>query len=239
MDAESLRLYEISLREGFRRAIGWPQELWSLTPTPAEAPHSSLTHMLEALGAKRWFWHEPQELADAIKARLGAAPITLFGTAFYFAGYFDRIAVRTPLPPGSIVVETGGYKGRSREMPREELYGLFESRFGMPADRCFGEYGMCEMGSQFYSSGPAGLFARPHWVRTRAIDPVTGEDAKPGEVGLLRHYDLANMNSVIAIQTQDMGVIHEDGRFQLLGRAPDAGVRGCSLTAEDLWRKTR
>lgn len=233
MDDSALALYEISLREGYLHAIDGPPEIWALMPTAFEAPHSSLTHMLATVGASRWFWQEPQELAEALSAL--REPITLFGTAFYFAGYFEQIDTPTPLPPGSIVVETGGYKGRTRELPREELYGLFNSRLGVPAERCYGEYGMCEMGSQFYSNGPDGRFTGPHWVRTRAIDPVTGEDAMQGETGLLRHCDCANFNSVIAIQTQDQGIVYEDGTFTLLGRAKDAEVRGCSLTAEDLW----
>lgn len=266
MDRQAVALYELSLAEGYRRAIDGPAEIWALMPAPAEAPHSSLTHMLSTLRAKRWFWSDPAELALAIPslaasppARIGGTipegqegghdkeegcrgrerPIALFGTAFYFAGYFERIDEPTPLPAGSIVIETGGYKGRTRELPREELYGLFQDRFGVPAKRCYGEYGMCEMGSQFYSNGHDGAFAGPHWVRTRAIDPITGEDAAPGEPGLLRHYDLANINSVLAIQTQDMGLVHADGRFTLLGRAPSAEVRGCSLTAEDLWTSRR
>lgn len=250
MDPDALALYEMSLAKGYRGTVGAPSEIWALMPPASQAPHSSLSHMLATLGASRWFWGDPAELAQAIKALPlsptwrggggskgagGEVPITLFGTAFSFAGCFDQMSDPTPLPEGSIIVETGGYKGRTREIPRHELYGLFTSRFGVPPERCYGEYGMCEMASQFYSRGPAGVFAGPHWARTRAIDPVTGDDTPPGEVGLLRHYDLGNFNSVLAIQTQDRGVVQPDGRFKLLGRAPDAEVRGCSLAVEELW----
>ena len=72
-------------------------------------------------------------------------------------------------------------------------------------------------------------------MRTRLLDPVTGVDAAPGQPGLLTHYDLANLNSVVAIQTEDMGITAEDGDgFHLLGRAPGAILRGCSLTAEEM-----
>ena len=93
---------------------------------------------------------------------------------------------------------------------------------------------MCEMASQFYGFGLEPVKRGPHWVRTRAIDPETGDDARPGQAGLLRHCDLANFNSVLALQTQDMGTLTEDG-FLLHGRAPDADLRGCSLTVEELW----
>ena len=133
-----------------------------------------------------------------------------------------------------MIVETGGFKGRTRQVPREELYALFTARLGVPVEHCYSEYGMSEMASQFYGRGLDPTKRGPHWVRTRAMDPLTGEDAAPGSPGLLRHYDLANFNSVLALQTQDQGTLTPDG-FVLHGRAPDAEVRGCSLTVEELW----
>jgi hypothetical protein len=118
------------------------------------------------------------------------------------------------------------------------LYALFGARLGVPADRCASEYGMSEMASQFYGHGLHPVKRGPHWVRTRAIDPETGEDAAPGAPGLLRHYDLANWNSALALQTQDRGTLTGDG-FILHGRAPEAEVRGCSLTVEELWDSRR
>ena len=95
---------------------------------------------------------------------------------------------------------------------------------------------MSEMASQFYGQGLDPEKRGPHWVRTRTIDPETGADAPPGTPGLLRHYDLANFNSVLALQTQDLGTLTPKG-FVLHGRAPDAEVRGCSLTVEELWER--
>ena len=135
-----------------------------------------------------------------------------------------------------MVVETGGFKGRTREVLRDVLYGLFQSRLGVPENHCHSEYGMSEMASQFYGVGLDPTKRGPHWVRTRAIDPDTGDDAPPGVPGLLRHYDLANFNSVLALQTQDMGTVTPEG-FILHGRAPDAEVRGCSLTVEERWER--
>ena len=92
------------------------------------------------------------------------------------------------------------------------------------------------MASQFYGQVLNPEKRWPHWVRSRTIDANTGEDAPPGTPGLLRHYDLANFNSVLALQTQDLGTLTPGG-FVLHGRAADAEVRGCSLTVEELWAK--
>ncbi len=233
LDADALALYEASLRRGFARAVPErPPTLWALMPPPEEAPHSSLTHMLAALRADRFFWDDDAALAPALRG--AREPVLLFGTAFAFVQLFDGTDERWRLPDGSMVIETGGFKGRTREVPREELYGLLQTRLGVPPARCLSEYGMCEMASQFYGYGLEPVKRGPHWVRTRTIDPETGHDALPGHAGLLRHCDLANFNSVMTLQTQDRGTLAEDG-FLLHGRAPDAELRGCSLTVEDLW----
>ena len=234
-DTTALGLYETSLRVGFGAAFPRrPRRLWALMPTPQAAPHSSLSHMLGALDAERYFWDEDAALASALAEQ--TEPVALFGTAFSYVQLFDGTDQNWRLPVGSLVIETGGFKGRTREVPREELYALFETRLGVPIEDCYSEYGMSEMASQFYGRGLDPVKRGPHWVRTRAIDPETGEDAMPGTPGLLRHYDLANYNSVQALQTQDRGTLTPDG-FVLHGRAPDAEVRGCSLTVEELWTK--
>ena len=234
-DTTALGLYETSLRIGFSAAFPrHPRRLWALMSTPQAAPHSSLSHMLGALDAERYFWDEDAALASALAEQ--TEPVALFGTAFSYVQLFDGTDQNWRLPAGSFVIETGGFKGRTREVPREELYALFETRLGVPIEDCYSEYGMSEMASQFYGRGLDPVKRGPHWVRTRAIDPETGEDAMPGTPGLLRHYDLANYNSVQALQTQDRGTLMPDG-FVLHGRAPDAEVRGCSLTVEELWTK--
>ena len=232
-DQDSLALYETSLRAGFDAALPErPPPLWAMMPQPSAAPNSSLSHMLGTLKAERFFWDNDAALSAALVPL--TEPITLFGTAFAFVQLFDGADQNWRLPAGSVVMETGGFKGRTREVPREALYALFEARLGVPLQNCFSEYGMSEMASQFYGHGPDPKKRGPHWVRTRAIDPQTGQDAAPGLPGLLRHYDLANFNSVLALQTQDLGTLTPGG-FVLHGRAPDAEVRGCSLTVEELW----
>ena len=234
-DADALALYETSLRAGFDTAFAsCPRRMWALMPAPVAAPHSSLSHMLGTLDAERFYWEDDASLASDLAAL--TEPVTLFGTAFAFVQLFDGTNQEWRLPAGSLVIETGGFKGRTREVPREELYALFGTRLGIPIKNCHSEYGMSEMASQFYGRGLDPVKRGPYWVRTRAIDAETGEDVAPGMPGLLRHYDLANWNSVQALQTQDLGTLTPDG-FILHGRAPDAEVRGCSLTVEDLWTK--
>jgi hypothetical protein len=139
-------------------------------------------------------------------------------------------------------MDTGGYKGRSREVDEESMRTLYDEHLGIPADHCVNEYGMTEMCSQFYDSSLRDATrgrdrARhklvPPWVRTRVVDPETLKPVPAGETGLLQHFDLANAGSVMAIQTEDLGVAVEDG-FRLLGRAPGATPRGCSIAMDIL-----
>jgi hypothetical protein len=159
-------------------------------------------------------------------------PVAVFGTAFLFVHLLDALekeGAKLRLPEGSWVLETGGYKGRTREIPKDELHRLIAERLGVAREKIFGEYGMSELRSQAYA-GANGVFRFPPWVRARLISPATGRDADEGERGLIRIYDLANVWSVMAVQTEDVGVRVGDG-IRLLGRAKLAEARGCSLMA--------
>jgi len=155
---------------------------------------------------------------------------------------------QTALPAGSRIMETGGYKGRSVEWPRSVLYERLGDAFAVPAGSIVSEYGMCELSSQFYSRRTEGpgttvpgrgvaddppVFTGPPWVRVKAVEPESQRPVPPGEAGLLRVIDLANRGSVIAVQTEDLALVAGDGSFVLLGRAPTAAPKGCSLTAEE------
>ena len=229
-----------------------------LGPTARHYPRSSLGHMFSA-ALDRWgapgsgvFWRQegPQLgcLASALeKAEREGTPIGLMGTAFGFVHFLDYLASqerRFSLPSGSRLMDTGGYKGRSREVPKAELYALYTDVLGIPNTHVINEYGMTEMGSQFYDMALRDHFAGrtpvrrkvpPPWVRTQVVDPITLMPLPCGETGLLRHYDLANLHTVLAIQTDDLGVWQGDG-FEILGRAVGAAPRGCSLDAETLPR---
>lgn len=232
---DALMLYEASLRQGLTLALPQrPAKLWALMPPPAEAPHSSLSHMLGALGAERFFWDNDAGLADALDTL--REPVTLFGTAFALVQLLDTTTRTWRLPPGTVLLETGGFKGRTHEVPRDEFYALLHQRLGLPMQNIWSEYGMSEMASQFYGQGLSTLKRGPHWVRTVAVHPGDGLPAAHGQPGALRHLDLANFNSALCLQTADWGTLTDDG-FLLHGRAPGADIRGCSLSVEELWAR--
>ena len=150
-------------------------------------------------------------------------------------------------------METGGYKNRSRSMPKTELHALITERLGVPPSHIICEYGMSELSSQAYddvtswrvascasnsrhSRHPSPVtrhFHFPPWARAQIISPETGREVADGETGLIRVFDLANVFSVMAIQTEDLGIRRGDG-FELIGRAQLAEPRGCSLMAVKL-----
>jgi hypothetical protein len=131
-------------------------------------------------------------------------------------------------------METGGYKGRSREVPKARLRAMITRLLGVPDPNIVAEYGMSELSSQAYDRvaadelQPSGFFAFPPWARARIISVETGAEVESGRRGLLRVFDLANIWSVMAVQTEDLAVGYPHG-FDLLGRAERAAPRGCSL----------
>lgn len=166
-------------------------------------------------------------------------PWLIMGTAFSFVHLLDEMVARNlrcQLSAGSRVMETGGYKGRSREMSKADLHALIAERLGVAASNIICEYGMSELSSQGYlgsgglglGTGGGGVLRFPPWARVRVISPETGREVGEGETGLLRVFDLANVFSVMAIQTEDLAVRRGDG-FELIGRAKQAEPRGCSL----------
>lgn len=246
---DSLTVYERSLLPPFiahLRPAETPVFL-SLTPEAAAAPHSSLAHMLEVVSKATPFLRavfagaiDPKEGwvidFETVQRLFKAAaicnqPLLLCGTAFQFVHLMDALPGPAPLPAGSRVMETGGYKGRSRELTREELHSGISAKFGIPRNHIVREYGMSELGSQAYDrvcGGPEAGFQFPPWARVRLISPETGLEASPGEAGLIQICDLANIASAIMIETADLAVA-SGGTFQLLGRAAFAEPKGCSL----------
>jgi hypothetical protein len=253
-----LALYDAALRAGFAAHLlpeGRPMRMVSLIPRPEEAPDSSLSHMAGAVvadfGTAESGWYvsasggiDAAGIESALRSAESAGePVCILGTAFALVHWLDGLresGTRFHLPDGSRLMDTGGFKGRSREVTREELYGAVGEMTGIPHAWCVNEYGMTEMSSQFYD-GVAGsaaapaerLHAGPPWVRTQATDPETLRPLPHGEVGVLRHVDLANLHSVMAIQTADLGITSPGG-FRVLGRARGAEARGCSLAMDDL-----
>lgn len=245
---ESLKLYETSLWAAFEKnVIGSCRDydLLFLSPYPRVTPHSSLVHMFETVGrraagpdsvfvgkldcAGAWTIDFDAALAAL---RMANKPQIILGTAFSFVHLLDFLAdrdLRLQLPDASRVMETGGYKNRSRTMPRAELHSLIEEFLGIPRERIICEYGMSEISSQAYDSGnPGRHFHFSSWARSQIISPETGREVGDGETGLIRIFDLANVFSVAAIQTEDLAVRRGDG-FDLIGRAALSESRGCSL----------
>ena len=256
-NAESLAVYEASLWAWFAanlRFTIYDLRLLSLTPPPSEAPHSSLVHMFEIarqkLGAPNsvyvgeigadGVWTLDFEAALAAFSRCqtpDARPLLLLGTAFSFVHLLDYLLerdLRVELSPGSRVMETGGYKNRSRSMPKPELHALITEQLGVPVENIICEYGMSELSSKAYDrevrsqKSEVRKFQFPPWARVQIISPETGREVADGEIGLIRVFDLANVFSVAAIQTEDLGIRRGDG-FELIGRAQLAEPRGCSL----------
>lgn len=254
----SLFLYDSSLMSWFLWYVDrlGPADMGYifLTPPPEQVPHSSLVHMFEVLNRKlhrsagRWFgsldssggWTVDNDalvtaLEQAIKDH---TPVMLFGTAFNYVHLLDDLAKqsrRLKLPFDSMALETGGYKGRSRTMPKAELHAMITSQLGVRPGRVVCEYGMCELSSQAYEVMTVNgdrVFQFPPWAQISVISPETGREVAEGEIGLLRIYDLANVWSVSAVQTQDFARRRGAG-FELLGRAAASEARGCSLMSLD------
>lgn len=264
---DTLALYDASLLSSLRASFltdlcGARPAMRFLAPPPEEAPDSSLTHMfatlLRAEGGEgsgfdlRAGQLELSQLARAAgEARETGRPLVLAGTSFAFVHFLDATeadpAAAWALPSGSRLMETGGFKGRSREVPREALRASLAARFDLPESHVINQYGMTELGSQFYDStlvdpdGPRRKLAPP-WTRVRLVDPDTGREVEPGEVGLVVIQDLANTGSIAAIQTADLGrsiratPTSREGSaadgFDLIGRAEGAERRGCSIAAD-------
>lgn len=271
--ADSLAVYEAALTHWFNRHLEAAGPLHFLTPGPGAAPHSSLIYMFETLRQQRslpatnflgklaadgsWILNFPAVLAEFASAHADDRPVTLLGTAFSFVHLLDYLAehqLRFTLPAGSRVMETGGYKNRSRILPKAELHALITEKLGIPAAHIICEYGMSELSSQAYTvtsdegrvtspgavatdsspvtrhSSLAPPFHFPPWARAHIISPETGREVTEGQTGIIRVMDLANVFSVAAVQTEDLGIRRGAG-FELIGRAEKAEPRGCSLMA--------
>jgi hypothetical protein len=233
----SLALYEQSILSGWKQAkLPTPQNAIFLTPSPADAPHSSLSHMMGVLSTEfaqtsNWIIHNNGSIQ--FEKITPEQPVALLGTALAFLHLFEQLPDSIHLPKGSWAMETGGYKGIQRSLSKENLYQLFQSKLGLPPESVINEYSMTELSSQFYTHGLENPHHGPRWTRIRVINPETGTEAARGQPGHLAIYDLANLHSAMAIQTQDVAIAHSDNSFTLLGRDPSALPRGCSRSADD------
>ena len=237
---DTLKLYEAAIQEPFKKHFlgdGAKLSYFFLMPSPMEAKDSSLSYMMgviQRVFAKNkghFFVRKGVPQYEALYHRLSheKEKVFLLSTAFALKGFFDFMEAHNrtlKLATGSRIMETGGFKGRAQEISKKALYRLCQKNLGIPPRRIVSEYGMTELSSQYYD-GQA-----PAWLRTVIVDPRTGKEAARGGAGLLRHIDLANRGSVIAVETEDLGR-RRSGGFEFIGRAKHSDLRGCSLAFEE------
>jgi hypothetical protein len=179
-------------------------------------------------------------------ARDRREPVLLLATSFALVWLLEALGDRrVPLPPGSVVMHTGGFKGKSRELPAPELVRAVCRALALEPAQLIGEYGMTELSSQLYdrgfsldAEGPGSVFVTPPWLELLVVDPLTFRAVPDGEIGLARFVDLCNIDSALVIQTQDR-VRRVPGGIELHGRQPGSVLRGCSLAIEELAEQIR
>jgi hypothetical protein len=233
-----LELYEASVL-GAWQSLGLPEirPPWLFSQTPADNPHSSLVRMFGILCGRatpsEGFWLIDSEGKFHLGDYHPEAPTALLGTSIALlraCGEMEPLQ----LPEGSWIFETGGSKGLRKSFTPAEVRARLSAHFGVPEGRILNEYGMTELFSQFYKWGDQETHTGPPWVGIRVIDVHTGAPAKTGEVGYLEIIDLANLDSVAAIRTQDLAIAVGEREFILIGRDPEAVARGCSRGVEDV-----
>jgi hypothetical protein len=254
----TLAVYDASMTRNFARRFmqGTPRlRMAILFPNEQEMPNSSLAHYLALavrhFGSEGSAWCMGLQGMDTghVREMLRSSgqdgePLALLGASYAFVHLMDALAAageRFRLPAGSRILDTGGYKGHSRELPLEDFHRGLEEAFGVPRASCINMYGMTELSTQLYDDGNAvvpSVKSGPHWLRSRLVDPLSGREVPPGERGVLVHCDLANFNSVTTILTEDVGVAVPGG-FLLLGRAEGAQAKGCSLAVEEFLQAAR
>jgi hypothetical protein len=248
----TLTVYDLSMCRNFAQRFmqgAGTIRMGILFPDETAMPNSSLAHYL-ALAVREFgtadsrYFVGPQGLDSASlyetlsEAERSGEPYALLGASYSFVHLIDELAQRGQsfrLPPGSKVLDTGGYKGHSRDLPMEDFYAMLSVTLGIGRGQCINMYGMTELSTQFYDSGNVSVpsvKSGPHWIRSRLVDPLTGREVARGERGILVHCDLANFNSVTSILTEDVG-LEADAGFLLLGRAEGAQAKGCSLAVEE------
>ena len=225
-------VYQRSFFTAFEQVYG-PVTNWciiGLLPAYLERPHSSLVYMVEHLiqatnNARSGFYlYDHEALAQTLKVNEAAGQKTLLiGVTFALLDFAAQYQM--PLQHTTIL-ETGGMKGRRKELTRAEVHETLMNAFQVPT--IHGEYGMTELLSQAYATGN-GIYKCPQWMRvlvTEEEDPLT---VKTSGRGTLQVIDLANIHSCSFIATEDVGAVYADGSFEVFGRMDHSALRGCSL----------
>ncbi len=235
------------------RDLDAPAAVLVLGPSQAEMPDSSLAHMCGLLARslgrpetpERTFFVRNGALdIQALRVRIrqlpSEVPAIVLATSFALVHLLDALAGEVlPLPPLSRVMQTGGFKGKSREVDAAELRGVVSRVFAVPERAIIGEYGMTELSSQLWEATLVDAAARhdvyvePPWLRVVPVDQETLAPVLPGDIGIARIEDLANVDSAFAVLASDR-VRRVAGGVELLGRAPGAPPRGCSIALDEM-----
>lgn len=231
---KSLKLYQKSLINGFTRFYGDAGDLsiYALLPSYLENGDSSLVYMADKLinmnsrAKGGFFLNEYKRLFNSIRESLAAGEkVMLIGVTYALLDFADLYGGNDF--SDLIVVETGGMKGRRREMLRDEVHGILKEAFGLKI--IHSEYGMTELLSQAWSTGD-GLFGCPPWMSIVIRDPHDPAGMiREGHSGGINVIDLANIYSCSFIETSDLGVANPDGSFEVIGRFDNSDLRGCNL----------
>ena len=232
-----LHLYEESLLKSFKLFYGDPSDylICALLPSYTEREGSSLVYMSNILIERSlnplsgFYKVKSEKLTNAIwEAKEKNQKILLLGVSFALLDLAESNSIDLN---GVVVMETGGMKGRRKELIRGELHSILKEKFNLSS--IHSEYGMTELMSQAYSKG-GGVFYCPPWMKVLIRDPqdplsVYSETGKTGGINII---DLANINSCSFIATSDMGRLNDNGGFEVLGRFDNSDIRGCNLLAE-------
>jgi len=233
---ENTQLYERSFLAAYEKFVGAPENqiIIALLPNYVEQKFSSLVYMVNFLIKKTnnslsdFYLYQPENLKAVYqKAVEQGKQVVLFGVTY---ALLDLAEYGVELP-GIKVIETGGMKGRRKEISKAELHTILKSK--LKVETIYSEYGMCELLSQAYSEGLQ--FETPAWMKILVRDKndpfsYVGNE-KSGGINVI---DLMNLFSCSFIQTQDLGKIHADGHFEILGRIDNAAIRGCNLMVDEL-----
>ena len=226
------KLYEESFLKGFQDQYGNPSKyaILALLPSYLERDGSSLIYMVDRLITESnnshsgFYLSEMDRLIDKINyLEKIKQPTILLGVSY---ALLDLLEMQNFKLKRTIIMETGGMKGRRKEMIKEELHAVLKN--GFEVEKIHSEYGMTELLSQAYSIGD-GIFSCPPWMKILTRDPEDALTLISGKTGGINVIDLANLYSCSFIATQDLGKTHPNGTFEILGRFDASDIRGCNL----------
>jgi len=232
-----VQIYETSFLSTFRIFYGEPADylIAAILPSYTERGNSSLVYMMNSLikqsmnSLSGFYRDNIKDLIENLRlAKCTRQKTMLLGVSFALLDLAENFS---PDLSDTIVMETGGMKGRRKELTREELHAILKLKLNVKV--VHSEYGMTELLSQAYSKGE-GVFYCPPWMKILIRDPQDPLSIidEPGRTGGINIIDLANINSCSFIATGDLGRLHDDGGFEVLGRFDNSDIRGCNLLTE-------